>query len=260
MNDAATGPLIEAKVCDRLTRLFIDTGAMINIISVDYFRKIKPGVVVLEPTHYALYGVTGDKMNTLGNVKLELLIGNTFYIDITAIVVEKSSFPGDLIGYETMRDEGIALFPARGGARFSHLFIPFINHESRQTVPTVEVSGNISDWSKPSETLNKVAERSRATGIEIHASEQHNETQDFTTSTPTKQNPKAILSTSSKDLLTQPIEAKTSEATMKIVPGYVIGSTLLHSLSINKVKLELKEVKESVQVIAISESMRTKRV
>ena len=62
------------------------------IISVDHLRTIKLGVVVLEPTHYTLYGVTGDKMKTLGNVKLELFIGNGFYIDITAIMVKKSSF------------------------------------------------------------------------------------------------------------------------------------------------------------------------
>ena len=64
---------------------------MINTISVDYLRKIKTGVVVLELTHDALYGVTGNEMKTLGNIKLELFIGNVFYIDITAIVVKKSS-------------------------------------------------------------------------------------------------------------------------------------------------------------------------
>ena len=47
---------------------------------------------------------------------------------------------------------------------------------------------------------------------------------------------------------------------MQIVPGYVIGSTLLHSMSINKVKLELKGVKQNVEVIAIPESMRNKGV
>ena len=47
---------------------------------------------------------------------------------------------------------------------------------------------------------------------------------------------------------------------MQIVPGYVIGSTLLHSMSINKVKLEFKEVKPYVKIIAIPESMRIKRV
>ena len=55
VNDTATGSLIEARVCDKPSRIFLDTGAMINIISVDYLRKIKPGVIVLEPTHYSLY-------------------------------------------------------------------------------------------------------------------------------------------------------------------------------------------------------------
>ena len=78
--------------------------------------------------------------------------------------------------------------------------------------------------------------------------------------TPIEQNLKVTPSTPTRDLIKQPVEANTPNIAMEIVPGYVIGSTLLHSLSINKVKLELKEVKESVQVIAISESMRTKRV
>ena len=78
-------------------------------------------------------------MKTLGKVKLEMLVESVFLFDIKSVVVEKSSFPGDLlIGYETMRDEDIVLFPARGGARFSCIFVPFINNESNQTIPVVE--------------------------------------------------------------------------------------------------------------------------
>ena len=70
---------------------------MINIISSEFLRKIKPGVLILEPTHYVLQGVTGNQMKTLGKITLPVFIDNLFYFDIETVVVEKFSFPGDRI-------------------------------------------------------------------------------------------------------------------------------------------------------------------
>ncbi len=39
---------------------------MVNIISLDFLRKIHPGVTLTEPTHYALQGVTGSQLKTIG--------------------------------------------------------------------------------------------------------------------------------------------------------------------------------------------------
>ena len=81
---------------------------MINIINLEFLKKIKLGVLILEPTHYVLQEVTGNQMKTLGKITLPVLIYNRFYFDIKTVVVEKFSFPGDLlIGYKTMKDEDI---------------------------------------------------------------------------------------------------------------------------------------------------------
>ncbi len=118
--------MTESRVFDK-SHIFSDTGAMINVISAEYFRKAKTGVTLIEPTHYVLQRVTGNKMNTLGKTTLSVFVDGLFRFEITSVVIEKSSFPVDsLIGYDTMREKDIALFLARDGARFAFKLIPFI--------------------------------------------------------------------------------------------------------------------------------------
>ena len=94
--------------------------------------NITSSVLILEPTHYVLQGITGNQMKTLGKITLPVFIDNLFYFDIKTVVVEKSSFPGDLlIGYKKIKDEDISLFPARGGAKFSFKFISFLENQER---------------------------------------------------------------------------------------------------------------------------------
>ncbi len=93
---------------------------------------------------------------------LTITLAGYLRFDITSIVVEKSSFPGDLlIGFETMPDEDIATLPAREGARCAHKFLPFINSEGNtdQLAPVTENIMTENDESV-TETLNSVAERS----------------------------------------------------------------------------------------------------
>ncbi len=82
--------------------------------------------------------------------------------DITAIVVGKSPFPGDLlIGFETMRDKDIATLPEREGTRCAHKFLPFISSAGNadQLAPVTQNIMTEND-ENVTETLNSVAERS----------------------------------------------------------------------------------------------------
>ncbi len=103
VNDKNEGPLIDGRVFAAPCHIFLDTGAVVNIISLDFLRKVHQGVTLIEPTHYALQGVTGNQLNTIGKILLTITLTDYLWFDITATVVEKSSFPGDLLtGFETM--------------------------------------------------------------------------------------------------------------------------------------------------------------
>ncbi len=58
VNDKHEDPLIEGRVFAAPCHIFLDTGAMVNIISLGFLEKVHPGVTLIEPTHYALQGVT----------------------------------------------------------------------------------------------------------------------------------------------------------------------------------------------------------
>ncbi len=106
------GLVIEGQVFGKPSKIFFDTGAKVNIISLKRLRELIPGVVVLEPTKYIIQGVTGNKINALGEIEIPVLLTSTFWLDIKAVVVEESTFPDLLTGYETIKEDEIALFPA----------------------------------------------------------------------------------------------------------------------------------------------------
>ena len=111
--------------------MFLDNGAMVNVIGLKQLNKIKPGVKVIEESPYSVLGLTGDLLNTLGSTQLTVTMGGYFNFDIFAIFVEKPTFPGDLlIAFTTMRDQDIIVSPADYGAYCFHKFIPIINSDA----------------------------------------------------------------------------------------------------------------------------------
>ncbi len=103
-------------------------------------------------------------MNTLGKTIVPVFVDSIFRFEVTAVVVENSTFPGDLlIYYDTMKEEDIALFPARRGARFAFKFIPFINKGRKMELLANVTESQVANDNKSDklENLNNVAERSR---------------------------------------------------------------------------------------------------
>ena len=142
---------------------FLDTGSAVNLISLKMLNRVQRGVKLIEPIPFVLQGVTGNSLTTIGKTELIITIGGFLNYDITAIVVEESIFPGDLlIGFTTMRDAEVTISPAECGARFSYKFIPFLNPE---IVPGHEHSVPLSSSEEKRYTCNNtylsnVAERS----------------------------------------------------------------------------------------------------
>ncbi len=84
--------------------MFLDTGTRINLINLDFLRKTKPGLVIIEPTTFNIQGVTGNKLTPLGEIQIPVTLGNYYKFDLTVVVVEQQSLPGNLlIGYDTIR-------------------------------------------------------------------------------------------------------------------------------------------------------------
>ncbi len=119
--------------------MFLDLGAKINLISLDFLKRIKPGVVILEPVTYNIQGITGNKLTPVGETLINVTFCNYYKFELKAVVVEQQSFPGNLlIGYNTMREEDITIIPAEDGVQLSLKFPPFFNttckHDSIATV------------------------------------------------------------------------------------------------------------------------------
>ncbi len=148
------GPINQRKISQKPVELFLDTGAMVNLISRDALQRVGPRVKLVEPIPFSLQGVTGNKLSTIGET-ITINLGDDINITIPVITVE-SVFPRDiLIGYITMSAENITVSPAGGGAQISNAFLPFLNPciyaEPEAIVPLIR--------SEDKEQVNDVAER-----------------------------------------------------------------------------------------------------
>ncbi len=56
ITDNPGGPLLAERVFDEPCHMFLDTGARIELISLDFLRKAKPGLVIIEPTTFSIRG------------------------------------------------------------------------------------------------------------------------------------------------------------------------------------------------------------
>jgi len=218
---------------------------------------------------YTLRGVTGSTLQTVGQVQVNVRLGGYFNFEITAVVVEKPIFPGDLlIGFSTMREQDITVSPARGGAKCSYKFIPFIRPQVQvgPIVPITQRTDRYRGTYDENKCLNNVAERSNEVNMSWRLQTGSEEkTNAGTPSTSdnvkvTKQHRK--VNPPKQDCNVKPNKGNLDipEVALKIVPGYVADCTLLQSMSINKVTLELKGVRKNTEVIALPETMRMKGV
>ncbi len=169
--------------------MFLDTGARINLISLDFLRKAKPGLVIIEPTTFNIRGVTGNNLTPLGETQITVTFGNYYIFNLTAVVVEQQSFLGTLlIGYDTMREEYITIMPAKEGVKISYKFLPFVNTRNQNFATPVSQHPTTDANTVP--LVNNVAERylnnSSPVSGENHITTDHHEK---TKSSPTtKQN------------------------------------------------------------------------
>ncbi len=243
INDNPLAPLIAGRIFDVPGKIFLDTGARINLISLDFLRQVKPGVVIIEPTTYKIKGVTGNILTPVGETQLTVTFGSYYSFDLTAVVVEQQSFPGNLlIGFDTMRQEDITIIPAKEGVKISYKFIPFMKNHHNECVAQISQQRMTEQKSVPS--VNNVAEQYLTTSL---VSED--------TKILTDHNGKMT-----SPLTTQHNKHHTSTDTLEIVSGSANESTLLLAQSICKVKVNLKGISDHVTAIALTESSRVRGI
>ena len=66
---------------------------MVNLISRETLLKNVPRVKLVEPLPYALQGVTGNKLDTLGDTRLTVSLSRDIKVTIPVVIVEESFFP-----------------------------------------------------------------------------------------------------------------------------------------------------------------------
>ncbi len=224
--------------------MFLDKGARINLINLDFLRKAKPGLVIIEPTTFNIHGVTGNKLTPVGETQITVTFGNYYMFELTAVVVEQQAFPGNLlIGYDTMRDEDITIFPAKEGVKISYKFPPFVNTRSQDVVAPVSQQPKTEVNTVPSD--NNVAERYLFSSSPVLDENR----------IPTDRHEKT-----NSPLTTQKNKQHAPTDALKIVSGSVTECTLLQAQSICKVKVSLNGISDHVTAIALSESSRVRGI
>ncbi len=236
INDNPGGPLLAGRVFHEPSHMFLDTGARVNLISLDFLRKAKPGLVIIEPTTFNIQGVTGNKLTPVGETQITVTFGNYYMFTLTAVVVKQQSFPGNLlVGCDTLREEDITIILAKEGVKISYKFLPFDNTRSQDFVATVSQP-------RTPEAITAYRDDNVAERYLNHSSTVLHEEKTKLRQT-TKQNKQNALA-----------------ETLKVVSGSVTKSTLLQAQSICKVKVSLKGISEPMTAIVLSESSRVRGI
>ena len=61
---------------------------MVNLISRETLQRIGPRVKLVEPLPFSLQGVTGSKLDTLGETRLTVTLTRDIDISIPVVIVE----------------------------------------------------------------------------------------------------------------------------------------------------------------------------
>ena len=272
ISDGSNGPFVQAKVEEHPSVIFLDSGAHVNLISLKYLRKIKPGVVTLDNANYNIKGVTGNKITPLGETLINITFGHYYKIEAMVVVVKEDSFPGDLlIGFATMREEDIDILPSRNGAKISFKFIPFLNAPFSETAPvdltpltqeTPEATNSVAERSKlPKENKTKQITAPVADTTEkITAPIADTENKTKQTTAPVADTTTSLPHTSSHKPKVEK-KAQTFEDDYEfyqLVSGTAIQSSVLQAGDISRVLVKLKGIATDPEVITIPETFNIK--
>ncbi|MEL7521109.1 MAG: retropepsin-like aspartic protease, partial [Cyanobacteria bacterium J06553_1] len=119
-------PLLEAFLCDKAAKFFLDGGSSISIISRETLNDF--GLTpMIHTTNIVIRGVTGS-MNVLGTTILKLVWDSVRFFH-RFVVVESPNHPGNLLlGHEFLVKAGLWLHPASNSVYFNGKRIQLLPH------------------------------------------------------------------------------------------------------------------------------------
>ena len=104
-------PLVRGKCEGKQTKLFLDTGAEINVIDEGFLQQLKDQPVRRHKQSKVIKCANNSRMDTRGWVRLEIQVGGQ--MKRCKFWVVQSLYPKIIIGIRAMKDMGMAIDPAK---------------------------------------------------------------------------------------------------------------------------------------------------
>lgn len=138
---ARNKPIVEGRCAGVKTRIFLDSGAEINVLDSAFLSTLmaKGIQVPFTPTKASVQCANGSKMDVTGFAQVDLHIGCVRATQKFHVV--RNVFPRIIVGIRSMKTMDIALNPREDCAFVHNMKVPFISTVVPQSVAAGNASG-----------------------------------------------------------------------------------------------------------------------
>jgi predicted aspartyl protease len=141
---AKNKPLIQGFCEGQEAKLFLDTGAEVNVIDLSLFKQLQTftdNKIPFKPQEGTISCANGSKMKTYGMASLKIKIGKV--MANLHFTVASNLFPKIIVGIRGMKTLNIQLNPANSCAIVGKSNIPFVSKVSPQSIWTENESRSV---------------------------------------------------------------------------------------------------------------------
>jgi len=115
-------PIVRGRVHSKATKLFLDTGADINIIACEILGVDES---FIKPTKSSVRCANNFNLKVVGECYLDVAIGSSSH-KIYFLVVE-NIFPAVILGIVALKQMKVAIVPEESGAYVKNELVPFLS-------------------------------------------------------------------------------------------------------------------------------------
>lgn len=141
---ARNKPLVEGRCAGMKTKLFLDSGAELNVVDYDFVRSLLEQDLKLhfKAVKSQIQCANGSRMVVMGIASLPIQVGCATVVQKFSVV--KDLFPKLIIGIRTMKTMGIVMDPAKDSVVVNGVMrVPFVSRIYPETIlPSGSVKGN----------------------------------------------------------------------------------------------------------------------
>ena len=121
---AANKPIVRGRINGKLGKIFIDSGAEINLIDSQTAKKIAPKTPISDEK-FIIKCASNTTMKSKGSIELKLNIGDK--ISTQKFVIVDVLFPRVIVGIKTMKNIGLQIDPENDGIKINGKLISFLS-------------------------------------------------------------------------------------------------------------------------------------